>query len=114
VKRKFKHIATIAAGVILAVAIICSNVWTNHFTKATEATKTEQGADTKSDTSFEFFSVPTLSPPSVFHVHLSLDSFCLFDRGYESMEEDSEVSDPIEPPKLLLTLFRVIISPNAP
>lgn len=103
-----------AAGVILAVAIICSNVWTNHFTKATEAAKTEQSSDTKSDTTFEFFSAPTLSPPSVFNVHFSLDSFCLFDLSYESIEEDSEVSDPIEPPKLLLTLFRVIISPNAP
>lgn len=102
------------AGVILAVAIICSNVWTNRFTKATETAKTEQGADTKSDTTFELFSVPTLSPPSVFHVNLSLDVFCLFDLTYESLEEDSEVSDPIEPPKLLLTLFRVIISPNAP
>ena len=107
---RFKYIATMAVGVILAVAIVCSNVWTNHVTKENEAAKTEQS----SDTTFEFFSAPTLSPPSVFHVHLSLDTFCLFDIAYESAEEHSEVSDPIEPPKLLLTLFRVIISPNAP
>lgn len=99
-----------AAGIVLALAIICSNVWTNHFTKEKEVTKTEQS----SDATFEFYSAPTLSPPSVFHVNLSLDVFCLFDLTYESLNEHSEVSDPIEPPKLLLTLFRVIISPNAP
>jgi hypothetical protein len=109
-KGKFKYIATMAAGVVLALAIICSNVWTNRFTKEKEVAKTEQNSDTTSDV----FSAPTLSPPSVFHVNLSLDVFCLFDLTYESSDEDSEACDPIEPPKLLLTLFRVIISPNAP
>lgn len=99
-----------AIGLMLAVCIVCAHVFASYTAPKKEQVKTEQ----QSDTSSEYFSTPTLSPPSVFHVHLTIDSFCLFDISFDAIDDVSETVEPIEPPKLLLTLFRVIIAPNAP
>ena len=109
-KRGFKHSISIVAGILIAVAILCSNVLFTGAHAKKDVVKTEQS----SNTSEEAFNAPTLSPPSVFHVNLTLDIFCLFDLAHEPVDEAGETSNPIEPPKLLLTLFRVIIAPNAP
>jgi hypothetical protein len=109
-KKSLKHTVSISLGVLLAVAILCSNIFIGNAEPKKEGVKTEQSSTSK----VTVFSAQTLSPPSVFHVTLSLDIFCLFDLTNDSTHEIADVSDSIKPPKLLLTLFRVIISPNAP
>jgi hypothetical protein len=108
--KSIKHVASLTLGVLLAVAILCSNIFPGHAHPKKEGVKTEQSPKSE----VVVFSAPTLSPPSVFHVTLSLDIFCLFDVTNDTTYETAEVSDSIDAPKLFLTLFRVIISPNAP
>jgi hypothetical protein len=108
--KSIKHKVSITLGVLLAVAILCSNIFLGQAEAKKEGTKTEQSSESK----VVVFSAPTLSPPSVFHVTLSLDIFCLFDVTNDTTCEIADVSDSIDAPKLFLTLFRVIISPNAP
>jgi hypothetical protein len=108
--RNVKHNLSIIAGVLLAVVVVCFNVLSCGALDKKESIKTEQS----SEQSDAVFTTPTLSPPSVFHVNLTLDIFCLFDVKSETSVEPGQTRASIEPPKLLLTLFRVIISPNAP
>jgi hypothetical protein len=113
-RKQKTHILTIAAGLLLAVAIVCSNV-------LLLAPKVHSVADCKSEKAkdeqekFVFTAAPTITPPSSFLVQLNVEACCLFEVITQALKPEAFVSDfAIHPRKYLLTLFRVIISPNAP
>lgn len=103
---------SVIAGVLLAIAIACSNVFQFNEITVSQKAKTEQQ---KSDEHQVFFSVTSVAPPVVTCLQFVSDIHCLFE--ISSLEESPEIS-PIEKvsinQRLFLTLFRVIISPNAP
>lgn len=81
---------------------------------AKKETKTEQQKDQQGDETFVSLSSFSLPSASV-HVEVNLDPYCLFEILFEKETRQTEASRiPVYPEKLLLTLFRVIISPNAP
>ena len=103
------------AGLLLAAVLICSHVLKCEIAPPkSEKAKTEQD-ESKTDNSYSFVSAPTITPPSSAHIHQNLLAHCLFEIALPQSEEYAVVSDlRIRSEKLLLTLFRVIISPNAP
>lgn len=101
-------------GLLIACAVVCSNVFQfeNH-----GQVKIETKADKKKEEQKQRaeISAPTLSLPSTFIVHLNLETYCLFEISAEDRSDRSFVCDfSFHPQRYLLTLFRVIISPNAP
>jgi hypothetical protein len=114
-KKKLQWMS-ILIGCLLAVAIVCVQVFQFHTASVakkevkTEQQETNQSPD-QSQVSLPSFSLP--SPPV--HVSVNLDAYCLFEILFKEHKEseNSEVST-VLPQKLMVTLFRVIISPNAP
>jgi len=77
-------------------------------------TKTEQQSDRHGDETFISLSSFSLPSASVY-LQVNLDPYCLFEILFEKEPQQPEASRvPLRPEKLLQTLFRVIISPNAP
>ena len=106
---------TIAMGVILSLAIICSNLFqfqSRSFAK--KEVKTEQTEnENKSEETVSVFSSFSLPTPA--QVQLTLQSYCLFEISFEKSNDEIRTSEiPLHPEKLLQTLFSVIIAPNAP
>jgi hypothetical protein len=115
-KKEKIHTLTMLIGLLLAIAVVCTNVFDPKHTKreGSEVDKTEK-TDDKSSHEISFLSAPTLTPPSTFLVQLNLETYCLFEVITETkVEEDVESNFSLLPRRFLLTLFRVIISPNAP
>jgi hypothetical protein len=109
------HIATTLFGLLLALVLICANVVTPQNTavaKEKSKSKTEQKT---ADKQFVFVSAPTITPPSSAVIECCLFAHCIFeiDQEQQFQDESSSVTF-IQPQKLFQTLFRVIISPNAP
>ena len=106
------HALTVIAGLLLAVAIICTHVFSFKQT-APENAKTEHSDD--KNQSETIISASAISLPTSAHVHLNMITYCLFEITLsEEKEESSSCDFLLFPKKLLLTLFTVIISPNAP
>jgi hypothetical protein len=113
-KRKSIHAITVILGLLLALAVICSHVFQPSTVKSVVKAKSEQKTN-QSDEDFSFVSAPTTTPPSSAHVHTSLVAHCLFEITQPAEEKESNIEESsIHPQKFLLTLFRVIIAPNAP
>ena len=112
-KHKIKYL-TMLIGSILAAAIVCAQLFSYH----SQTTKNHEVAATQEAGQQEeraVISLPSFSLPAPIHVTLGLDSYCLFEILFEDQRpEASESESAIRPQKLLMTLFRVIISPNAP
>ena len=112
-EKKRVHIATTLFGLLLALTLICANVLAPQNTAISkEKTKTEQKS---ADKQFVFVSAPTITPPSTAVIQCCLFAHCIFeiDQEQQFQDESSSVTF-IQPQKLFQTLFRVIISPNAP
>lgn len=104
---------TIFIGCLLAMVIVCSNVLAYHVKDQAKA-KTEKSDESQSENQV-VISMPTFSLPSPVHVEMKLDFHCLFEILFEEDREHNDASDfPSASRKLLVTLFQVIISPNAP
>jgi hypothetical protein len=105
---------TIAVGMLLAAAIVCSNVFLLERTaEVKQVVKSEKAKDEKETHSFT--TAPTITPPTSFYVELNVASHCLFDIVTPTENEEASCSNfTLLPQKYLLILFRVIISPNAP
>jgi hypothetical protein len=105
---------TIVLGVILSLAIICSNLFQfQGRSVATNEVKTEQTKNQKSNETVSIFSSFSLPTPA--QVQLTLQSYCLFEISFEKSNNEIRTSEiPLHPEKLLQTLFSVIIAPNAP
>jgi hypothetical protein len=115
--RKFKiQSFTVWIGSLLAMAIVCAQLF--HFqiiddTSGAEASATHEESDRPTEEIQ--ISLPSFSLPSPVNIQVSLDSYCLFEILFEEHElKMSSTETPRLPQKLLVTLFRVIISPNAP
>jgi hypothetical protein len=114
-KNKKAHSLTIILGCVLAVAITCAQFFgiagnQQEFRKLTKAEQTENSDDQSS-----YISLPSFSLPSPVHVQINLDSHCLFEILFEDKQACITSLDvPNFTQKFFVTLFRVIISPNAP
>jgi hypothetical protein len=115
-KKEHKQLIITSLGCLLAVVMICAQlfIYLNHATPGKQITKTEQ--QSSGDEKTETIVMGSYSLPSPIHVQLNLDPHVLFTIIFEDeceketpAAETSSVSQ-----KLLVTLFRVIISPNAP
>lgn len=105
---------TMVAGLLLTVAIVCSNVLllSQKFHQVAEV-KSEKAQDEKEIVALT--AAPTTTPPSSFHVQMKVEAHCLFEVILDNERNEEFISEfAFHPGKLVLTLFRVIISPNAP
>ncbi len=113
-KKKLQWLS-IFIGLILAAAIVFVQFFqfqNNGLSK--KDVKTEQQDSKSSDEELQV-SLPTFSLPSQIHVSVNLDAVCLFEIVFEEKEENkTSLVSTLIPQKFLITLFRVIISPNAP
>jgi hypothetical protein len=114
-KKTEMHFMTTAIGVIVALAVIVSQLSIlpqKSFQK--KETKTEQGQSEESDQQV-YFSVPPSTAPSSAHVELNPNVFFLFEiivEQFESELYDFDISLPLS--QCFRTLFGLAISPNAP
>lgn len=102
-------------GSLLAVVIVCLQFF--HFNQplSKAEVKTEQQESSPSNGEEAIISIASFSIPSPVNVTINLDAYCLFEILFEqSTERDTSAEAPLRPEKLFFTLFRVIISPNAP
>ena len=111
-RKKDIRVATIIAGFLVMVSIVCSNVLMISSRTKDVSAKTEKTTD---DSTVQFVSTPAGTVPTTFSVELNNEVYCLFEvcSGF-SKPEASEPEAKTQPLRYLLTLFRVIISPNAP
>jgi hypothetical protein len=114
-KKQKKQSLTIILGIILSLAIVCSNLFQfEHHTIAKKKVTTEQGQQ-KSASDETVSVLPSFSLPTSAQVQLTLQSYCLFEISFEKSNNETRTSEiPLHPEKLLQTLFSVIIAPNAP
>lgn len=109
------HIATIIVGSILALAIVFSQFLTPQRVAAGEKAKSEQSANKNSGDTGSYISLPSFSLPAPVHVQVNLNPCCLFEILFEEDLDEAHVEeDAFYPDRLFETMFRVIISPNAP
>jgi hypothetical protein len=98
-------------GCLLVVVIGCSQFLGTQSQPESKSLKTEQKSDADH---VSYISLPSFSLPSPVHVQINLDFHCLFEILFESREKrDLSVEVPSFG-QFFVTLFRVIISPNAP
>ena len=116
-KREIRTI-TLVTGLITALAIVVSQFF--YFEKpepSKKEVKTEQQQDQSSDNQSDvYITLPSSTlPSSTTHPEFQQQSFCLFEIIFPEKEveqHDFSVSIPLG--KFFQTLFRTIISPNAP
>ena len=114
-KRNRIQSLALVVGSLLAIAIVVSQLF--HFQVNTCAKKEVKTEEQKKEQPADetFITLPSISLPTSVHVHLTLDSYCLFEISFEEQQQDNRSSEiPLHPEKFLQTLFSVIISPNAP
>ena len=112
-KKEKIHALTVIAGLLLAAALICSHILNVETGTIEGKAKTEQGE--QSPENYSFVSAPTITPPAAAQIHQNLVAQFLFEIALPQSEEHIITPDTqVKPGKLLLTLFRAIISPNAP
>jgi hypothetical protein len=114
-KKQTIHLLTVILGTILALAIVFSQVFLSQPTTAKNTVKTEQQKKDSTPSEDFHISAPSITLPSSVHVHLNLDIYCLFEILLGEKPEEFYLEDlPLYTQRFFQTLFRVIISPNAP
>lgn len=116
-KKKRLHALTIIVGAVVALAIVFSQYLTPDRLASAEKVKTEKSAkkDKADDNSASYISLPTFSLPSPVDVQANLNSHCLFEILFEEDTDEDQVEENIvHADHFFETMFRVIISPNAP
>lgn len=107
------RLLTVFAGCLLAVVIVCSQVYSaqSKISVTVEHSDDSSADDSKSAS----FSMASFSLPSPVNVQINLDPHCLFEIVFEHVKEEAPTTSlPSVEEKLMVTLFRVIIAPNAP
>jgi hypothetical protein len=113
-KKDRLHIASIFVGSILALAIAFSQYLTPQSISSHEKTKTEQASKAAGENG-SFISLPSFSIPAPVNVESNLDAYCLFEILFEVDLDESYVEEDVSyADRFFETMFRVIISPNAP
>jgi hypothetical protein len=113
-RNKRTRYLTMTFGCLLVIVIVCAQFFSQ--AHAQQQVKKSVTAEQTDDTSGEVcISLPSFSLPTPIHVQINLDSHCLFEILFEDIR-DSGSSTPVSESaqKLFVTLFQVIISPNAP
>lgn len=107
------RVLTVFVGCLLAVVIVCSQVYS---AQSRISVTTEQSDDSSAeDSNSVSISMASFSLPSPVNVQINLDPHCLFEIVFEHVKEEvPHTSLPSVEEKLMITLFRVIIAPNAP
>jgi hypothetical protein len=112
-KRDVTKIVTMSMGILVALAIVCSQLF--YFQPASvpkKETKTEQQENSDDQVSF---SVPSTSLPSSVHVVLNPNVFLLFEILFEeNVSKIPELTVAIPLGQFFRTVFGLTISPNAP
>ena len=120
-KKNSVRVWTMIMGIITAMLIVCSQLFslqTDNYSKkqvkASTATAKEHKQEKSSDD--HYISLPSVSQPSSsIHVEANQKLSCLFEILFEKDEQENHpINVPLSVGKLFHTLFRVIISPNAP
>jgi hypothetical protein len=109
--------ATLILGSVLALTIAFSQFINPECLSSCEkeTVKTEQKKDTREDKGADFISLPSFSLPSPINVQANLDAYCLFEIFAEENAHTTYVDNEVSyVDRLFHTMFRVIISPNAP
>lgn len=109
------HIFTLIVGSILALAIAFSQFLTPERVSSTEKVKTEQTGNKAANETEAFVALPSFSLPAPVHVQVNLNPYCLFEIFFEEdIDENNVEENLLHPDRFFETMFRVIISPNAP
>lgn len=108
------HKASLIIGSIVALTIVFSQYLTPERISSVEKVKTEQ-TDPLAGEEGSFISLPTFSLPVPVTVQASLNAYCLFEIFFEVDIDENYVEDEVSyADRFFETMFRVIISPNAP
>ncbi|MGC1244533.1 MAG: hypothetical protein WA874_23295 [Chryseosolibacter sp.] len=114
-KKERLHLATLIFGSILALAIAFSQFVPPASPGHIEKAKTEQAENTAGKDAASFISLPSFSLPAPIHLQVNLDPHCLFEIFFEEDKDENQVEDDLlHTDRFFETMFRVIISPNAP
>lgn len=109
------HTCTLIIGSILALAIAFSQFLAPEFSASSQKVKTEQTENDSRDETESFISLPSFSLPAPVHLQVNLNPYCLFERFFEENVDENHIEeDLLNPDRFFETMFRVIISPNAP
>ena len=114
-KKERSHTASIFLGSLLALAIVFSQYLTPECLFSPEKVKIEQTEKNSEGKKTAFISLPTFSIPAPLSFQVNLNPYCLFEFFFEEdidenyVEDDESYTD-----RFFETMFRVIISPNAP
>lgn len=111
-KRNIK-VLTVILGCLLAMVIVCSQVYVGQSKFSVTTAQSDESSQDESNSAS--FSMASFSLPSPVNVQINLDPHCLFEIVFEDVKEEiPQTSLPSVEEKLMVTLFRVIIAPNAP
>lgn len=114
-RKKRLHAITLIVGSIVALAIAFSQFLGPDFYSSAKTAETEQASEESGDETSPYISLPSLSLPAPVHVQSCLTTYCLFSIFFEeNIDEDQNGDDHVNTDRFFETLFRVIISPNAP
>lgn len=113
--KRQKQIWITALGCLLAAAMIAAQLFvlTPVIEEEKNVASTEQTSDQEET---QTIAIASFSIPTPIHVEMKLDSHVLFEILFQNKKEQPPaISETVvSAQKLLVTLFRVIISPNAP
>lgn len=98
------------------MGIVCSQLFAMQHTVSEDVSALSAQAADEQNEDHSYISIASFSLPSPVTVQLNLDPHFLFEIVLEdaAKQEDHTVDPSPVAQKLLTTLFRVIISPNAP
>lgn len=114
-KKERLHITTLIIGGILAFAVSFSQYLTPELPDSSEKVKTEQTQNAPEKEADSYISLPSFSLPAPVHVQVNLNPYCLFEILLEeNIDENKEEESLLHTDRFFETMFRVIISPNAP
>ncbi|MEO5600808.1 MAG: hypothetical protein ABIR06_07770 [Cyclobacteriaceae bacterium] len=114
-RKKRLHAVTLIVGSIIALAIAFSQFLGPDFYSSAKTSDTEQAGDESGNETDTYISLPSLSLPAPVHVQSGLTTYCLFAIFFEEdVDGDEDDDDHFVTDRFFQTLFRVIISPNAP
>jgi hypothetical protein len=109
------HTFTLIVGSILAFAMAFSQFMPSGFSSTKKKAEIQQASDQPHDDTQSDISLPSFSLPAPVHVQVNLNPYCLFEFFFEeNVDEEQTEEDLLHPDRFFETMFRVIISPNAP
>jgi len=114
-KKEQLHVFTLIFGSLLAFAIAFSQFLTPEVPASSGKAKTEQTENTPEKETGTYISLPSFSLPAPVHLQSNLNPYCLFEIFLEEdIDENQEEENLLHTDRFFETMFRVIISPNAP